>query len=71
LNIKQVCLLVLSFLKDWKVPFKDLEGGKRAVYGLDDAESEKSTASASELTCEDFGWVSTWRTMWSSAKHDG
>jgi hypothetical protein len=28
LNIKQVWRLALSFLKDWKVPFKDLEGGK-------------------------------------------
>jgi hypothetical protein len=27
-NIKQVWRLVLSFLKEWKVPFKDLEGGR-------------------------------------------
>jgi hypothetical protein len=28
LNSKQVWRLALSFLKEWKVPFKDLEGGK-------------------------------------------
>jgi hypothetical protein len=27
INIKQVWRLVLSFLRGWKVPFKDLEGG--------------------------------------------
>jgi hypothetical protein len=28
INIKQVWRLVLSFLRDWKRPFKELEGGR-------------------------------------------
>jgi hypothetical protein len=28
LDIKQVCPLALSFPKDWKVPFKEMEEGK-------------------------------------------
>jgi hypothetical protein len=32
INIKQVWRLVLSFVKEWKVPFKELEGGKRSQF---------------------------------------
>jgi hypothetical protein len=30
--IKQVWRLVLSFIKEWKVPFKELEGGKSSQF---------------------------------------
>jgi hypothetical protein len=32
INIKQVWRLVLSFVKEWKVPFKELEGGKSSQF---------------------------------------
>jgi hypothetical protein len=32
INIKQVWRLVLSFVKEWKVPFKELEGGKSGQF---------------------------------------
>jgi hypothetical protein len=51
---------VLSFLKDWKVPFKDVAGKKAASsWTWCREEAQKSTTSAKEMTCEDFGWVST------------
>jgi hypothetical protein len=43
LNSKKVWRLALCFLKEWKVPFKDLEGEKKqTVHGLADVESQKS-----------------------------
>jgi hypothetical protein len=46
LNIKNVWRLVLSFLKDWNVPFK---GKKQPVHGLDAEEAQNSTTSAREM----------------------
>jgi hypothetical protein len=71
LNSKQVWRLAISFLKEWKVPFKDLEGEKRRVHGLAAVETQKSTVAARKLTCQDFEWVSTWRSTSSTAKHGG
>jgi hypothetical protein len=44
---------------------------KRAIHGLDNAESQMSFVSSRELTHKDFGWVSTWSSTSSSAKHGG
>jgi hypothetical protein len=71
LNINQVWCLSLSFQKDWKVPFKDLEGGERIVHGFAVDESQKSAATARKLTYQDFEWVATWRSTSSSVKHGG
>jgi hypothetical protein len=46
-------------------------GKKRTIHGLADVESQKSSDFTKELTCEDFGWVSSWRFTSSSAKHGG
>jgi hypothetical protein len=46
-------------------------GKKRTVHGLAVAESQKSTVAARKLTCQDFEWVSTWRSTSSTAKHGG
>jgi hypothetical protein len=32
INIKRVWLLVMSFVKEWKVPFKEIEGGKSGQF---------------------------------------
>jgi hypothetical protein len=71
LNSKQEWRLALSFLKEWKVPFKDLEGEKQTVHGPADVESQKSIVAVRKLTCQDFECVSTWRSTSSTAKHGG
>jgi hypothetical protein len=61
----------LPVLKEWKVPFKDLEGEKRTAHGFADAEAQKSIVTARKLTCQDFEWVSIWRSTSSTAKYGG
>jgi hypothetical protein len=46
-------------------------GEKWAAHGLTAAEAQKSIVTARELTCQDFEWVSTWRSTSSTAKHGG
>jgi hypothetical protein len=59
-------------MKEWKVSFKDLEGGtKWTVHGLDVDETQKSIAAARKLTCQDFEWMTTWHSTSSAAKNGG
>jgi hypothetical protein len=46
-------------------------GKKRAAHGLAAAEAQKSIVTARKLTCQDFEWVSSWRSTSSTAKHGG
>jgi hypothetical protein len=46
-------------------------GTKRAAYGLAAAETQKSIVTERKLTCQDFEWVSSWRSTSTTAKHGG
>ena len=52
INMKRVWSLILNYLRNWKVPFKDLEGGK--VDGSADADT-KETFGSDGVKCRDFG----------------
>jgi hypothetical protein len=44
---------------------------KQAAHGLAAAEAQKSIVAARKLTCQDFEWVSSWRSTSSTDKHGG
>jgi hypothetical protein len=46
-------------------------GTKRAAHGLAAAKAPKSIVDARKLTCQDFEWVSSWRSTSSTVKHGG
>jgi hypothetical protein len=46
-------------------------GTKRAAHGPVATEAQKSIVAARKLTCQDFEWVSSWRSASSTAKHGG
>jgi hypothetical protein len=59
INMKQVWRLVLLYTRNWKVPFKGLEGEKLGQFM--DTQAENPSDSTVRLTCTDFGWISTWK----------
>jgi hypothetical protein len=69
--MKQVWRLVLTYHRNWKVPFKELEGEKCGQF-MDwlTAKLKKPLADA-QLNCTDFRWVSTWKTSAEGAAHGG
>ena len=68
-NLKQVWRRVLSCQKDWKAPFKELEGGKAGDVLRTGVETNQSSLTlGARLRCVDFGWITSWML---TARKDG
>jgi hypothetical protein len=62
---------VLSFLKEWKVSFKELEGGKAVNSWTACFRSSENHYIHPVMACGDFIWTTSWRAMASSTIHGG
>lgn len=69
--MKQVWRLVLNYLRDWKVPFKELEGRKTGQFKDLMLQKLKKHESSNRLICTGFEWISTWKSTAEGSAHGG